>query len=152
MSNESVYKAARDEFNHHAGAKPDEVIGDCYDLSRLQAKVSAWQASNFGGLEPVEAALGISEELGEGAEAFLSLAAAQGRACHALLKARQRIRGYDDPEKVRAEVADACADLLIFTMGLCTTHRLDFGKLLVGTANEVMERDFKKFPKNGRTV
>lgn len=62
-------------------------------MSALQVALHRWQVHNFGGGNPLELLAGVQEELGELA--------------YVVLKATQKIRGYDDRQRVRDEVGDA---------------------------------------------
>lgn len=109
-------------------------------LNDLQGKLKRWQEKNFNPdcTGPEWMALGATEELGE--------------VCHAIVKAKQRIRqhqaGLDD--KTLNEVADGIADTVIYLMQLSSHLGIDFAKALYFTAESVMQRDWRKYPTNGR--
>jgi NTP pyrophosphatase (non-canonical NTP hydrolase) len=104
----------------------------------LQKELNEWQRKNFG-LQPVEfLALGVGEEVGE-----LS---------HALLKRYQGIRGFDNDEKFIAAVADAVADIAIYSMQICSALGIDYYATLERVAREVMMRDWTKNSEDGDGV
>lgn len=117
----------------------------------LQARLARWSNHNFPGSTRVQKALGVAEELGELAEAFIGLTASAGRLSHAVLKTDQGIRGFDDRDTARAAVADAAADIVIFLMQVCTCFRIDLVTLVEAEAERVMRRDWKTHPDNGGT-
>lgn len=68
-------------------------------LNQLAQEISTWSARNF----PVrESRLGIIEEIGE--------------AAHCLLKRRQGIRGFENHEYFKEQLADALADTAIYAL------------------------------------
>jgi len=160
---------AREAFNEYAALDGNRVPHTDVEMSALQVRLARWGAHNFGAQTTSQMALGIAEEIGELAEAqfaqmlqemreqnaptrilTLALAAYAGSVAHNALKADQRIRTDGDVEKFREKMADAIADQAVFTMQLCTLMRLDYGTILEETAEHVMLRDWKQFPKNGR--
>src|SRR4029077_21180662 len=73
----------------------------------LSQEVGEWSHRNFG--DKQEPYLGMVEELGELA--------------HCLLKRRQAIRGYDNPEFFRREFIDALGDVGIYAANFaCNNH------------------------------
>ena len=94
----------------------------------------------------------MAEETGELNDALITavygmlITKGMGKVAHAILKHQQGIRGYDDIEKVRAEVGDAIADIMVYAINLLTTMRLDMGVLFSRTACEVMKRDWVANP------
>lgn len=108
-------------------------------LKTIQDEQCEWALSNFGTRDPVEhsdhALFGIMEELGELA--------------HAHLKSKQGIRGT--PEELEIEAKDAVGDVLIFMLDYCTARGWDMQTILEETWQQVSQRDWIKFPKNGRT-
>lgn len=104
-------------------------------LTRLQEEVYVWSHHNFPKAEPGDPLLGMIEELGELA--------------HAFLKAKQGIRGT--PEKHHADMEDAIGDLLIYMADFCGRNNIDLQRVLEDIWDDVGMRDWVKFPKNGRT-
>lgn len=106
------------------------------DLHQLQREVGEWAEKNFGKQIPTRPFLGVVEEVGE-----LS---------HALLKKDQGIRGT--AEEHDAGICDAVGDIMIYLADFCYRS----GISLAGSVNkawlEVRDRDWKKFPKNGKTL
>ena len=109
------------------------------DLRALQEDFKKWAAKNFGsetGIEPAcKAAMGVGEEAGE--------------LLHVMLKASQKIRGYDDIRKVDAEGQDAIGDIVIYCLDVCNRMGWDFERVLGETARQVLARDWtvQKAPK-----
>lgn len=165
-----AYVKAREAFNNYAGLDGNHVPPTDVHISALQVRLTRWATHNFGAQTTSQQALGIAEEIGELAEAqfeqmlremreqnaptrilTLALAAYAGKVAHNALKADQGIRTDGDVEKFREKMADAIADQAVFTMQLCTLLRLDYGTILEETAEHVMLRNWRMFPKNGRT-
>jgi len=144
----SPYELSRLAFNDYATMDGEDLPVN--PVSALQTILHRWEAREFqGGGSATDATLGTNEETGELSEAFIMLAAMQcgaGRMCHAILKRKQGIRGFDDPEVYKQHAADAIADVAIFAMQCSTKLRLDFWKIVEATAYEVMERDWSKNP------
>ena len=128
MSKERIREFASDAFRRNEPMRNKE-------LSFLQRRLANWQRENFGMVLPEHLALGATEEVGE--------------LCHIMLKHIQSIRGFDNQKKFQVELGDALADATIYLMQLATYNGLDFGELLHWTAEEVMERDWKKNPESG---
>jgi NTP pyrophosphatase (non-canonical NTP hydrolase) len=147
MSDRTPYEEARLAFDGYAAMDAPGLPED--RDSALQVRLARWQTAQFGAAPNHQPVLGMTEELGELAEAVLALMAAQGRVSHATLKAEQRIRGFGDQDKVRAFIADAIADYDIFAEQLCTAMRLDRGALKRATAEKVLKRNWKADPKTG---
>lgn len=106
-------------------------------LRDLQKQHREWSAHNFGHIpkDPKHPILGMTEELGE--------------LCHAHLKMEQGIRGTkaEHMEKIK----DAAADLVVFLCDYCNHMGIDLEGMITQTWEEVRQRDWIKFPKNGRT-
>jgi hypothetical protein len=80
---------------------------------------------------------------------LLGMFAAAGRLSHVSLKSAQKIRGYDDRDKARREIADHVARLFYFARCFAAALEID---LMVGfrkTVEEVLKRDWKSNPKGG---
>ena len=142
-----VYQAAREAFDRYASLGPGDFPAD--PMSALQVRLARWQSSQFGTAAPTALALGINEEFFEAFGAFAQIAAGAGKIAHATLKSSQRIRGFEDEERLRAAVGDGIADILIFSCQLCTVLRLDIGTLFRGTADLVLKRDWRGNPHDG---
>ena len=120
---------------------PDPVFGlhwtrDGLTLARLQDEHRAWSWHNFGAGDSRNAFMGIVEEIGELA--------------HCDLKYRQGIRGIT-MEEYHAKARDAVGDALIFLADYCNKTGLDMQACLETTWAEVRQRDWKKYPTDGRT-
>lgn len=105
------------------------------DLRLLQMEVTDWQRKNFGITPPHRPLLGMQEEIGE-----LS---------HAHLKAEQNIRGTK--EEHRQAKIDALGDLIIFALNYADLNEIVLDGAIQITWDQVKQRDWIKFPKNGKT-
>lgn len=125
------------------------------DFSTLQQEQSAWSIHNFGGgkvRDPNDAFLGVVEENGELADAIIAMLAVNssiGSLAHAILKGKQGIRG--NPEEHEAKAKDSVGDLLVFLADLCTRKGWSMQEIIEETWGEVKQRDWVKFPKNGKS-
>lgn len=107
-------------------------------LEVVQAEHLVWSEHNFGtkpGDDVANPFIGAVEEMGELA--------------HALLKKRQGIRGT--PEEHDAAAKDAIGDVMIYLIHLCNLNGWSMRDILEETWQEVGSRDWRSFPKNGRT-
>jgi NTP pyrophosphatase (non-canonical NTP hydrolase) len=104
-------------------------------LLQLQFEVAEWGRRNFPNALPYQPLLGAQEEIGELA--------------HAHLKMEQGIRGTR-LEHIDAK-CDAVADCVIFLAHYCELNGLEFSVLVEEVWNQVKQRDWIKFPKNGKT-
>lgn len=121
------HKTATDDLRIYNEARAAfEEISD----EALQARLSAWQARNFGPTPLYRNVLGAVEEVGELA--------------HALLKHEQKIRNMEDTTAAQVVMGDAIADAMVFLIQACTALRLDCTVLLEKTAEKVMLRDFTR--------
>ena len=103
-------------------------------LRRLQAEHAKWMRRNFGGhIEPWRTLLGLVEELGEIA--------------HAFLKRRDGIRVSEDH---LTKIRDGTGDLIIFLAGFATTMGFDLEDAVGETWDKVKRRDWRKHPNDGR--
>ncbi len=135
-------RLAKKAFAEYCAMDNPELPED--KLSALQVRLHRWQANRFGGGNITESALGVNEEVGEMSEALLLLAGAKtsaGKFAHAVLKRKQKCRGYNNDEKYRSDIADAIADTIIFAIQAATLLRLDVGVLVEMVSNEVMTRE-----------
>lgn len=105
------------------------------NLIEIQAEHKAWIARNFPTQTRDEVVLGMVEEMGELA--------------HHLLKRAQGIRG--DGVDHDAEIRDACADLVIFMLGLADHEGFFVQDAVEEAWMQVRERDWVRFPHDGRT-
>jgi NTP pyrophosphatase (non-canonical NTP hydrolase) len=121
-----VARHAKDTFNQYAARVEDAPN----PMALLQGRLAAWQSRNFGACDARDQTLGVCEEAGELA--------------HAVLKAHQRIRGYEDQDKLLAAVSDALGDLMVFATQVATHFRLDLWTVYVLTAEHVMRRDWNQ--------
>lgn len=105
-------------------------------LSELQREHRAWIERNFPNQTLEDVVLGVCEEAGELA--------------HHLLKMKQGIRG--SVEEHAAGIGDSIADLIIFGASIADFLGVDYGELVQSTWAKVSERDWVKFPADGRTT
>lgn len=104
-------------------------------LGKLQKEQEIWGNHNFGPQAGERMLLGVSEEVGE--------------LCHAHLKSLQGIR--KSTEELVAKKKDAIGDIVIYLTAYCNSEGIDFQECVDTAWNEVSQRDWKKFPKNGLT-
>lgn len=144
------------------------------DISEVQRQHRVWAERNFGDKFNADAqVLGIIEEVGELAAAWLigwhgscvrfqilTEMVAVGAQAHRLLKAYQVIRpdgppalsAASDPVQKPELVRDAVGDIQLYLIGLSTTQCLSHDRdVIARTWADVRQRDWVKFPKNGRT-
>jgi NTP pyrophosphatase (non-canonical NTP hydrolase) len=104
-------------------------------LRSTQNRLRAWANYNFPNAPSWQPLLGVGEEMGE--------------LFHAFLKRSQGIRGT--VEEHRAAERDAIGDLLIYLMDFANREDHDIQECLEGAWEEIEDRDWQKFPRNGRT-
>ena len=104
------------------------------ELSALQKAHKAWIDDNFPGRDHYYHILGAIEELGELA--------------HAELKLLEAIRG--GPEGHTAKARDAIGDVIFFLMGYASDHGWSMEEILAEVWAEVSQRNWRRFPVNGR--
>ncbi len=142
---QSPYEASRAVFDSYCAMDEPELPETI--TSALQVRLYRWRIEQFG--LTGDNTMGVVEELGELAEAFLSLTVGAGKLAHMRLKSLQNIRGFGDRNVARKAAADAIADILVFLTQLATDMRLDLWTIYRMTAEEVMQRDFKADPVTG---
>lgn len=108
-------------------------------LSRIQLEQAEWAQRNFpdsmGPEKLYVPALGVAEEAGE--------------LCHEVLKLDQGIRGtYTEHLD---NTIDAVGDITIYLLDLCNKLNIDFESCVINTWQIVKQRDWVKYPKDGRT-
>src|SRR5260370_35804177 len=106
-------------------------------LKELQQEVAIWADKNFKYRERHQQLLGVIEEVGELA--------------HAHLKNEQRIRGQEDILKTAADKIDAIGDIVIYLADYCNTNDLNLSACVDSTWSIVKQRDWIKYPTDGRT-
>lgn len=89
---------------------------------------------------------GVLIAAGRELSASTSVDVSVGRMAHAVLKTEQRIRGYDDPEKGRFEVAQALVQLVCRLDRMTGAMGADLTETYVSTAAHVLARDWKADP------
>jgi len=94
-------------------------------LSKLQKEHGVWQKKNFPNAEKWECLVGLQEEVGELA--------------HAFLKKHQGIRGDENHDD---NIRDAVGDIAIHLMGFCTLNSIDIDECITGAWNIVKDRDW----------
>lgn len=103
------------------------------ELSELQREHDEWITSNFGGVDLLEAALVVAEEVGE--------------LCHHIVKMEQGIRG--SREYHSEKIADAVGDIVIALAGVPTALNMDYGAAVQTAWDEVKQRDWTKHRGDG---
>jgi NTP pyrophosphatase (non-canonical NTP hydrolase) len=78
-------------------------------LIQISGEIVLWADKNFK-YRPHQPELGLLEEVGE--------------AAHVVLKAKQGIRGYDNPHKRKVDLIDAIADAGIYALHFAGIHAL----------------------------
>ena len=104
------------------------------DLNKLQSEQKEWGLRNFGEQPAYRMLLGAMEELGELA--------------HAQLKGEQGIRTGEDHSAAKK---DAIGDIVIYLAGYCNAEGINMAEAVETAWNEVKQRDWVTYPKNGRT-
>jgi NTP pyrophosphatase (non-canonical NTP hydrolase) len=131
-----LLERARRAENRITGKACEEVFADAGTskyLQALQTDHKTWTDRNFPNADPVDAVLGVAEEVGE--------------LCHAILKQRQGIRGTSEEHEAKAK--DAVGDIVIYLLDVCTRRGWSFGEIVAETWAEVRKRDWTK--KEGAT-
>ena len=137
---------SKEAFEKYAAVTPAKMV-ECPDLNEVQKKqieLAEWQNTQFDNNSATNTTIGVSEEVGELTQSLLDLVNANGKLSHAILKREQKIRDMKDYDKFISAASDAIADILIYTMNLCTMLRLDFFTLLNETAKKILKRRWKK--------
>jgi NTP pyrophosphatase (non-canonical NTP hydrolase) len=117
------------------------------DLRKLQQEHRAWRTHNFPCADDWQPLVGVSEELGEAAFAFIRIAATIGRIDHGFLKQAQCIRVSEDH---RAEIVDAVGDLLLYVVDFANRLDIDLADAIKTTWAEVSVRDWQRNKVDGK--
>jgi NTP pyrophosphatase (non-canonical NTP hydrolase) len=104
-----------------------------FSMRKIQREQGPWVKHNFGNRPAWMPLVGMMEELGELA--------------HAFLKKSQKIRKQDYDAKMK----DAIGDIVIFMSDFANSQNFDIEEIVQATWDEVSQRDWKKFPQNGLT-
>lgn len=105
------------------------------NFQELQDGVKEWANHNFPKTKPYYPLLGVQEEVGE-----LS---------HVYLKREQKIRGtYDEHTE---GICDAVGDIVVFLADFCNRNGINLNNCVKSAWQEASQRDWIKYPKNGRT-
>lgn len=123
-----------------------------FSLSEFQREVHEWATANFDNQEAYRPLMGISEELGELADAdedtrLNGLASIIGRLMHAQLKQEQGIRGSFDKHQAAKE--DAVADIIVYLAAYCSSSDIDLEAVVEETWNKVSKRNWIENPETG---
>lgn len=103
-------------------------------LPEIQEDIDRWAVYNFGEDQPLwHPFVGVAEEAGE--------------LLHVLLKVDQGIRGED----LELKGKDAIGDGAVYSMAVCAKMGWDYESIVREVWADVRTRDWKRFPKNGRT-
>jgi NTP pyrophosphatase (non-canonical NTP hydrolase) len=103
-------------------------------MTDLQTKLHEWRQRNFPDSSAMQQLLGVVEEVGELA--------------HVVLKREQGIRGMSDLQ-AQDLILDAVGDIQIFLAGFCSYEDISMEIAYRQTAEEVMKRDWVRFPDTG---
>ena len=98
-------------------------------LARVQAELKPWVAHNFGDREPWQPLLGIMEEVGELAHAFL-----------------KQNQGIHTTEDHTTAIRDAVADVVVFLCDFCNGQGIDLAAQVRETWASVRRRDWAADP------
>ena len=104
-------------------------------LRKLQEEQVEWVKHNFGDRPAYWPLLGIFEEAGELA--------------HAFLKREQGIRLNENHDEA---IKDAVGDIVLFLSDFCQAEGIDFQSVVENTWNEVKKRDWKKNVNTGEAT
>lgn len=104
-----------------------------FSLREFQREVAEWSTKNFGDGPYWHKMLGVVEEVGELAHAFLKL--------------EQGIRGSEG--KHIEDAQDAIGDIFVYMADLCSRRGWDMTDLVQTTWLRVSKRDWKKHPTSG---
>lgn len=125
-------RAAEAELEAHIHGERTEQAREPWAASSylraLQADHKEWSTRNFPNADPIDAVLGVAEEVGE--------------LCHAILKQRQGIRGTKEEHEAKAK--DAVGDIVIFLLDVCNRRGWSFAEIVAETWAEVRKRDWTK--------
>lgn len=102
----------------------------------LQLEVSEWANRNFGSRDQNDPLLGAVEEIGE--------------LCHAVLKAKQGIRGTAEQHQEAAK--DAVGDVIVYLADFCALRGFSLQDIVQDTWEGVKQRDWTKNPANGNVT
>jgi NTP pyrophosphatase (non-canonical NTP hydrolase) len=115
----------------------DEKLKDAdLSLGDVQKSQKPWVKHNFGNRPSWMPLIGVMEELGELA--------------HAFLKKAQGIRGTAKEHDLA--IKDAVADIVIFLCDFCSSQGIDLEREVIETWAKVKTRDWKKDKKMGVTA
>lgn len=95
-------------------------------LRRVQRQLKPWQSHNFGERPSWQPLLGIQEETGELA--------------HAYLKRAQSIRLEENHQD---KIVDAVGDIMVFLLDFCNAEGLDADSILNMVWDEVRQRNWR---------
>lgn len=105
-------------------------------LAHVQKFHAKWLEHNFPDTNADQQFKGMIEEIGELA--------------HADLKREQGIRDIDSEDHKR-KVEDAVGDIVMYLCGWCTKRGINLKDAINRAWDEISMRDWRKYPKNGRT-
>ena len=111
-----------------------KIANNTFNLQVLQAEATIWKAKNFPNAMAYQPLLGVVEEVGE--------------LTHTHLKMEQGIR-LD--EQLLEKKIDAVGDIVIYLTHYCILNGIDLHSAVFNTWQDVKERDWIKYPNNGKT-
>lgn len=100
-----------------------------------QKELAEWQNRNFDKVSHEDCLIGVMEEVGE-----LS---------HAILKHKQKIRGYHDESKFIAEAEDAISDTIVYLTQMATILGINLKESHENITSEVLKRNWKDNKETG---
>jgi len=101
-------------------------------LADIQTEQRLWSLRNFGGHPAWHPLLGIQEEAGELAHAFL-----------------KRTQGIRKNQNHDAAIRDAVGDIVIYLMDFCSCEGIDLQEAIEGAWDTVRKRNWKADPTSG---
>jgi NTP pyrophosphatase (non-canonical NTP hydrolase) len=123
----NMNKEMRERAKDKAMAEKNITTRNMRQLDDIQVEQRIWAEKNFGDVPSWQPLLGVVEELGELA--------------HAYLKNTQKIRMEEDH---KANMVDAIGDTVIFLLDFCNREKILLSDALETTWSVVKKRDWDK--------
>lgn len=118
----------------------DQEISDQDDSSvtirEIQSSVASWVKHNFPSSTAQDEILGMQEDLGKLARAYL--------------KSKQKIRGYSfSGDKSKREMSDAIGNMMIYMLGFCESVGIDLESEVFSAWEKIKKLDWSADPDSG---
>lgn len=104
------------------------------EINDIQDNLEIWLYKNFQETSCEDQILVLMEEVGE--------------LCHAVIKTKQKIRGYDEVNSIH-EIKDSVGDIFISLCNFCNARGLNITDCIYLAYNNVINRDWQKNPDDG---